>query len=62
MKKTIFLTPKEVANKLNISNKTIYRIMKKGDIPFILIGSRKYIQELDLEKYIKEQSSNTHNS
>lgn len=62
MKKTIFLTPKEVANKLNVSPKSIHRILNKGDIPFILIGSRKYIQELDLEKYIKEQSSNTHNS
>ncbi len=42
------LTPKEVAEKLKVSEKTVDRLAKKGDLRFKKIGGQRRMTEDDL--------------
>ncbi len=44
----------EAAEYLRISRRTVYRLIDKGEIPYVLIGSQKMILLKDLEKYINK--------
>lgn len=44
----------ESAEYLRISRRTVYRLIDKGEIPYVLIGSQKMILLKDLEKYINK--------
>jgi excisionase family DNA binding protein len=44
----------EAAEYLRISRRTVYRLIDKGDIPYVLIGAQKMILVKDLEKYINK--------
>lgn len=44
----------EAAEYLRISRRTVYRLIGKGEIPYVLIGSQKMILVKDLEKYINK--------
>ena len=49
------LTVRDVASYLNVDEKTIYRLVIKGELPgFKVLGSWRF-QRLDLETWISEQ-------
>ena len=43
--KNILFNKKQVAEILNVSGKTISRLIDKGEFPFIRIGRRKYVSK-----------------
>ena len=51
------LKPIEVAESFKISPAMIYKLLQRGDIPSIRIGSLVRVQRRDLEKYILENRS-----
>lgn len=54
-KRTLYLTPKEVAEELNVHKNTVYRMIKTGELPIIKIYNRKYILIENVRKYISNQ-------
>ena len=51
----IFLTPKKVAEKLGVSEMTIYRYIKAGKLKAIKLSERNFrIDEKDLSSFLKE--------
>lgn len=52
---SLFLTPKEAAEKLNVHLNTIYNMMNTGKLPIIQIYNRKYILTEKVNEYISEQ-------
>ena len=47
---------KQVAEILNVSTKTISRLIDKGEFPFIRIGRRKYVSKQVVLDWIKAQT------
>lgn len=44
----------EVARLLNVSRRTVYRLIRRGDLPSILVVSRLVrVRAADLEKYLR---------
>lgn len=52
-----YLTLKEVAAKLGISVMGVYRLHRKGAIPFTKIGKLTRIQRAALEQYLTAQTN-----
>lgn len=53
------LTMEEVAKRLNVSLKTIYRWIDSGELPVSLLGERTYrIFERDLVQFIYDRQIN----
>jgi excisionase family DNA binding protein len=50
------LTVNEVANILRVSNMTVYRLVKSGQIPAIRVGKNYRIKESDVNKYLSRGS------
>ena len=50
------LTVAEVADVLRVSNMTVYRLIKAGDIPALRVGKNYRIRERDLEAYLASGS------
>lgn len=50
-----FLNMKQVEELLGISERTIYRIMQKGDLKGFKTGRAWRFEESDIEDYIKRQ-------
>jgi putative molybdopterin biosynthesis protein len=48
-----FLTVNEVANRLRVSNMTVYRILSRGEMPYLAIGKTFRIEQADLEAYLE---------
>ena len=48
------LTPKETANKLNISAVTLWKLRKTGNPKFLKIGKAIRYQLSDIKKFIEE--------
>ncbi len=46
------LTVNEVANILRVSNMTVYRLVKSGQIPAIRVGKNYRIKESDVNDYL----------
>ena len=46
---------KEVAEQLQVSTKTISRLINQGDLPFIQIGSSIRIQKTDVFEFLERQ-------
>ena len=46
------LTVNEVANILRVSNMTVYRLVKSGQIPAIRVGKNYRIKESDVNEYL----------
>ena len=46
------LTVNEVANILRVSNMTVYRLVKSGQIPAIRVGKNYCIKENDVNDYL----------
>lgn len=46
------LTVAEVAGVLRVSNMTVYRLIKAGELPALRVGKNYRIRERDLEAYL----------
>jgi excisionase family DNA binding protein len=49
------LTVGEVARQLRVSNMTVYRIIKAGDLPAIRVGRGYRLREDDVRKYLERR-------
>lgn len=50
------LTVAEVAATLRVSNMTVYRLIKNGDLPALRVGKNYRIRESDVDAYLGERS------
>ncbi len=50
------LTVNEVADILRVSNMTVYRLIKGGQIPAIRVGKNYRIKEVDVNRYLTRGS------
>ena len=48
------LTVAEVAEVLRVSNMTVYRLIKAGDLPALRVGKNYRIREADLTTFLEE--------
>lgn len=53
------LTVGEVANLMRVSNMTVYRLIKAGQLGAIRVGKNYRIRRSDVERYLSERSLNT---
>ena len=49
------LTAAEVAEQLRVSTMTIYRLIRRGDLPAVRVGRNYRVRERDLEAYLEGQ-------
>ena len=50
------LTVGEVAATMRVSNMTVYRLIKAGDLPAIRVGKNFRIRRSDVESYLGDRS------
>lgn len=50
-----FLTPREVAEALRVSDMTVYRLIKSGELRALRIGKSFRISEDDFDAYIADR-------
>jgi excisionase family DNA binding protein len=50
-----FLTVNEVADLLRLSDMTVYRLIKKGELPAVRIGRSYRLREDDVDAYLAER-------
>jgi len=50
------LTVSEVAATMRVSNMTVYRLIKSGQLPALRVGKNYRIRESDLNQYLNEGS------
>jgi excisionase family DNA binding protein len=53
------LTVAEVAHAMRVSNMTVYRLIKSGDLPAVRVGKNYRLRETDLERFLEERSVRT---
>jgi excisionase family DNA binding protein len=56
------LTVAEVADTMRVSNMTIYRLIKSGDLAALRVGKNYRIRQADVERFLAERSVNTERS
>ncbi len=52
------LTVGEVANMMRVSNMTVYRLIKSGQLAAIRVGKNYRMRRSDVERYLTERSVN----
>ena len=50
------LTVGEVASWMRVSNMTVYRLIKSGQLPAVRVGKNYRIRESDIDRYLSERS------
>ena len=50
------LTVAEVAAAMRVSNMTVYRLIKAGELPAVRVGKNYRIREADVQSYLAERS------
>ncbi len=50
-----FLTPREVAEALRVSDMTVYRLIKSGELRALRIGKSFRISEEDFDAYLTDR-------
>ena len=50
------LTVSEVASTMRVSNMTVYRLIKSGDLPAVRVGKNYRIRETDVQRYLSDRS------
>ncbi len=50
-----FLTPREVAEALRVSDMTVYRLIKSGELRALRIGKSFRISEDDFDRYLADR-------
>ncbi len=53
------LTVAEVASAMRVSNMTVYRLIKGGELPAVRVGKNYRLRESDLERFLEERSVRT---
>lgn len=56
-KKTVLLTPTEVAERLGMSRTHLYKVLDRGEIPFERVGRDRRIHLTDLVDYERRRQS-----
>jgi len=51
------LRPADVADLLNVSRKTAYRLIARGDLPAIRIGTTLRVRPADLATYLDQRTA-----
>ena len=41
---------------MRVSNMTVYRLIKSGDLPAVRVGKNFRIRELDVQRYLSDRS------
>lgn len=54
MKKIELLTVEEVGKVLKVSERTIYRMLESGELPYLQVRKQKRVNVEDLENYLSE--------
>lgn len=52
----IVYTPDEIAAVLRVTKKTVYKLIKSGELPVLRVGSLFRITEDQLQSYLQRQS------
>jgi excisionase family DNA binding protein len=52
---TTLLTAAEVADQLRVSTMTIYRLIRRGELPAVRVGRNYRVRRSDLEAYLDGQ-------
>ena len=55
-----FLTMDEVLGYLRVTSRTIYRLIKTGDLPAVRIGRQWRFRQTDLDAWLSRQQTNVH--
>ncbi len=50
------LTVSEVATGMRVSNMTVYRLIKSGELPAVRVGKGYRIRESELHRFLEERS------
>jgi excisionase family DNA binding protein len=50
------LTVREVADTMRVSNMTVYRLIRAGELPAIRVGKHFRIRENELNDYLESQT------
>jgi excisionase family DNA binding protein len=50
------LTVAEVAATIRVSNMTVYRLIKNGDLPALRVGKNYRIRESDVDAFLSDRS------
>ena len=50
------LTVREVAETMRVSNMTVYRLIRAGELPAIRVGKHFRIRENELSEYLESQT------
>ena len=50
------LTVAEVAAGMRVSNMTVYRLIKSGELPAVRVGKGYRIREAELRRFLEERS------
>ena len=50
-----FFTVAEVARQLRVSNMTVYRLIKSGQLPAVRVGRGYRIRDEDVRRYLDER-------
>ena len=54
------LTVGEVANIMRVSNMTVYRLIKSGQLAAIRVGKNYRLRHSDIETYLNERAVHAH--
>ena len=49
------LTAAEVADQLRVSTMTVYRLIRRGELPAVRVGRNYRVREADLEAFLDDQ-------
>lgn len=52
-----FLTVQEVAEQMRVSNMTVYRLIKAGDLVAARVGRSYRLREVEVESYLRRGDS-----
>lgn len=50
-----FVTVREVAGQLRVSNMTVYRLVQSGQLPAVRVGRSYRIRADDVDRYLADQ-------
>jgi excisionase family DNA binding protein len=50
------VTVAEVAAAMRVSNMTVYRLIKSGELPALRVGKNYRLRESDVERYLMDRS------